>query len=162
MATGLGCIADPSNIKIGFGWDLMARMMDIDIGVFARTADGSPASDGASITFCRTEACEGALWIDEGGYLVDDDVCLRIDFSRIPEEVQSYDIIWRIRDAGIRNQQFDMVKNAYMRMADKPFRWDALDHPINTEAMTSPKLLVARLTKSNTGWSLIKEARQLF
>lgn len=162
MATDLGCIVDPTAFKIGFGWDLMALVMDIDVGVFAFTADGRPAPDGTSIPFWGTEACKGALLIDEGGYLVDDDVSLRIDFSRIPEEVQSYEIIWRIYDAEIRHQQFSMIKNAYMRIVDKPFSWGALDHTIDTEAMTSAKLLVARLTKSNFGWSLIKEARQLF
>ena len=161
MTTASGCIVDTPVIKIGFGWDLMALVMDIDVGVFALTADGRPAPDGTSIPFWGTEACEGALSIDEGGYLADDDVRLRIDLRRIPEEVQSYDIVWRIRDADSRNQQFSMITNAYMRIADKPFRWDALDHPINTEAMTSRQLLVARLIRGNPGWSLVKEARQL-
>jgi tellurium resistance protein TerD len=155
------CIVNPAVIKIGFGWDLMSLMMDIDVGAFAHIADGRTAPDGASIPFWGTETCEGALFIDEGGYLVDDDVTLRIDFSRIPEGIQSYEIVWRIRDADIRNQQFNMVENAYMRIADKPFRWDALDHPIDTQDMTSSQLLVARLVRSNSGWSLIKETRQL-
>ncbi len=86
---------------------------------------------------------------------------LGIDLCRIPEEIQSYDIVWRIRDAEIRDHRFGMIKNAYMRIADKPFRWDALELPINTEAMTSHQLLVARLVKSTSGWSLLKEVQQL-
>lgn len=164
MTAASASIVDPSAIKIGFGWDLRrpTAVFDIDVGVFAYRADGQPASADASISFWETAACDGALRLNEGGYLADDDVSLCINACRIPGEVQSYEIVWRIRDAYIRNQRFNMIKNAYLRIADRRFRWDALDHPINTEAMTSPMLLVARLMKSDTGWSLIKEAQQLF
>lgn len=157
LENGLDCL------NLGFGWDLRRPIaaFDIDVGMFAFSADGQLSSVSASIPFWGTSACDGALRLAEGGYLADDDASLSINVCRVPEHIHSYDIVWKIRDAEMRNQCFGLIKNAYMRIADKPFRWDTLDHPIDTQGMTSCQLLVARLVRSISGWSLIKETRQL-
>lgn len=160
---GLALENGHARLNLGFGWDLRRpiAVFDIDVGMFAYGADGLPASADASIPFWGTATCDGALRLTEGGFLADDDVSLCIDVCRVPEHIHSYEIVWKIRDAETRDQCFGLIKNAYMRFADKPFRWDALDHSIDTTGMTSSRLLVARLVRSDPGWFLFKEATQI-
>ncbi|MBQ1914277.1 MAG: TerD family protein, partial [Selenomonadaceae bacterium] len=112
--------ANLSHLMIGLGWT--AGDFDLDTAAFMLGANGKVSSDEDFIFYGNLKHASGAvehkgdnLTGGSGG----DAEQIKVDLSRMPQNVERVAFTATIYDADTRKQNFGQVKNAYIRVVDE-------------------------------------------
>lgn len=109
---------------IGLGWDAKSGSgdaFDLDASVIALSANGKIASDSDVIYFNNKKHSSGAI-VHSGDNLTGagdgDDETIKLDFSKMPANIERLVVVVNIYNAEQRKQNFGQVNNAYVRLVD--------------------------------------------
>jgi len=115
---------DPSlnNLHIGLGWDATdatGNEIDCDVSVFMINEDNKILGDGYFVFYNNLTSGDGSI-VHQGdnrtGEGEGDDEEVKINLSKVNSEVLQMIFVVTIHDADKNNQDFSMVKNAFIRI----------------------------------------------
>jgi tellurium resistance protein TerD len=112
------------NIIVGLGWDPRAtdgKEFDLDASVFVCGENGKVRSDADFVFYNNKVGADGAVehqGDNRSGEGEGDDEQVRIDLSKVPADVKKLAFAVTIHEAESRAQNFGMVSNAFMRVAN--------------------------------------------
>lgn len=109
---------------VGLGWDVNSgngSAFDLDASIIMLGANGKLASDADVIYFNNKSHSSGAV-MHSGDNLTGagdgDDETIKIDFSKMPANIERLVVVVNIFEAVSRNQNFGQVNNAFVRLVD--------------------------------------------
>lgn len=113
-----------TRIVIGLGWDTRSTDgadFDLDASAFLLGESGKVRSDADFIFYNQLRSADGSVE-HTGDNLTGegegDDESIKVDLSRVPAEIQKVAVAVTIHDADARKQNFGMVQNAFIRVAN--------------------------------------------
>ncbi len=149
---------------VGLGWDTNkydgGYDFDLDASVFLLGANGKVLRDEDFVFYNNLVGRDGAV-VHQGDNLTGngdgDDEVIVIDFSRIPEEIQSIAVTVTIHDAEARRQNFGQVSNAYARFAKMRDEFDLqgetlLQFDLEEEFSVETSLVICEIYRKNGEW----------
>ena len=112
-----------TKINAGLGWDVNAfdsgSQFDLDAEVFLLGDNGKVTSDGDFVFYGNTVHASGSVehtGDNRDGAGDGDDETIKIDLSKVPQNISRITFAVTIYDAAVRNQNFGQVNNAFIRI----------------------------------------------
>jgi len=113
-----------NNLHIGLGWDANdanGNEIDCDVSVFMLNENNKIPGDGYFVFYNNLTSGDGAI-VHQGdnrtGEGDGDDEEVKMDLSKVDSEVLQMIFVVTIHEADSNNQDFSMVKNAFVRILD--------------------------------------------
>ena len=152
---------------IGLGWHTNAHKtrysFDLDASAFCLGSNGKVTCDEDFIFYNNLKHPTGCVTHTgddrEGGDGDGDDEVIVVDFSKVPDDIQTIAITVTIHDAEVRQQNFGQVSNAYVRVCsmDAPDDFDGaneqLKFQLNDEFSFETALIVCEIYRGENGWA---------
>lgn len=156
-----------SNVKYAFaglGWDANTydnnKDFDLDASIFLLDSSEKLKDERNFVFYNNLKDPSGAITHtgdNRTGDGAGDDEKILIDFTKIPENVHKLAIVVTIHEANERNQNFGMVKNAYIRIVRLNNIKDTngveeLRFDLSEDYSTETSILVAEIYRHNNEW----------
>ncbi|MDE5792696.1 MAG: TerD family protein [Oscillospiraceae bacterium] len=148
-----------SQLLIGLGWDINrydgGYDFDLDAAAFMLGANGKVTNDLDFIFYNNTVHSSGAVEHTgdnlTGGSDGDDEV-IRVDLSKVPENISKIDFTVTIYDAETRNQNFGQVSNAYIHVLDETNGKELVRFDLGEDFSVETAVVVGELYRHNGEW----------
>lgn len=147
------------NIMIGLGWDVNAfdsgANFDLDASVFMVGENGKCPTDQEFIFYGnlkhKSSSVEhmGDNLTGEGD---GDDEQIKIDLSKIPENIARVAFTVTIYDAENRRQNFGQVSNAYIRIVDTVTNQEIIRYDLGEDFSIETAVVVGEIYRINGEW----------
>lgn len=147
------------NIMIGLGWDVNAfdsgANFDLDASVFMVGENGKCPTDQEFIFYGnlkhKSDSVEhmGDNLTGEGD---GDDEQIKIDLSKIPENIARVAFTVTIYDAENRRQNFGQVSNAYIRIVDTVTNQEIIRYDLGEDFSIETAVVVGEIYRINGEW----------
>ncbi|MBM6685477.1 TerD family protein [Faecalicatena contorta] len=146
-------------ILIGLGWDVNQydgeADFDLDTSVFMTKENGKAGSDDDFIFYGNLEhrtKCVVHTGDNRTGDGDGDDEVIKVNFDAIPSDYTNLSVAVTIYDADNRLQNFGMVNNAYVRVADEETGEELIRYDLSEDFSTETAIVVAEIYKKNGEW----------
>lgn len=148
-----------TKVIIGLGWDTNkysgGHDFDLDASAFLCNADGVVKDEKDFIFYNNltnpsksvTHTGDNRTGEGEG-----DDEEIKIDFSKMPEELMKIAITVTIHEAKERGQNFGQVSNAYVRLIDEITGVELLRYDLAEDFSIETAIVVCEIYKHNGNW----------
>ncbi|MCA9772578.1 MAG: TerD family protein, partial [Myxococcales bacterium] len=129
-------------ITVGLGWDARVTdgaAFDLDASVFICGEDGKVRSDADFVYYNNKTALRGAvehLGDNRTGDGAGDDESVKIDLSKVPEDVKKMVFAVTIHEADTRGQNFGQVDNAFIRVVNEDTGNEIVRYDLSEDAST--------------------------
>ena len=151
---------DPSLTKvlIGLGWDSRVTdgaEFDLDASAFLLGANGKVRSDADFIFYNQMRSAEGSVehtGDNRTGEGDGDDEAIKIDLTRVPQDIQKIAITVTIHDADMRHQNFGQVENAFIRVVNDQTHNEVVRFDLNEDYSTETAMIFGELYRYNGEW----------
>lgn len=147
------------NIMIGLGWDVNAfdsgANFDLDASVFMVGENGKCPTDQEFIFYGNLKHKSGSVehmgdnLTGEGD---GDDEQIKIDLSKIPENIARVAFTVTIYDAENRRQNFGQVSNAYIRIVDTVTNQEIIRYDLGEDFSIETAVVVGEIYRINDEW----------
>ena len=147
------------NIMIGLGWDVNAfdsgANFDLDASVFMVGENGKCPTDQEFIFYGNLKHKSGSVehmgdnLTGEGD---GDDEQIKIDLSKIPENIARVAFTVTIYDAENRRQNFGQVSNAYIRIFDTVTNQEIIRYDLGEDFSIETAVVVGEIYRINGEW----------
>lgn len=144
---------------LGLGWNPRTtdgEKFDLDASAFMLGEDGKVLSDTSFIFYNNeTSACGGVKYMgdNQDGAGDGDDEEIKIDLSKIPNDVAKILIAVTIHDADNRKQNFGQVDDAYIRVLnDNNNAEEVARYDLSEDAATETAVKFGELYRHNGSW----------
>ena len=143
---------------VGLGWD--ANMysgadFDLDASVFCVDANGRVTDDLDFVFYNNLQHPSGGV-IHMGDNLTGgsngDSEQIEIDLNKIPSNIDRVIFAVTIYEADTRNQNFGMVRNAYIRLFDTENNQEVIRFDLTEEYSIETAMEIGALYRKNGGW----------
>lgn len=146
-----------TNIQCGLGWDIQkydgGLEFDLDSSIFMCDANGKVTDSKYFVFYSNTKAPGVEHMGDNKTGLGDgDDEVIKVDLSKVPEEIQKISFAVTIYDADVRHQNFGMVSNAYIRILDATTNTEFIRYDLGEDYSVETAIVVGELYKNNGEW----------
>jgi tellurium resistance protein TerD len=150
----------PEKIIAGLGWDpelINGHPVDLDLSLFMMGANGKLISDEFFVFYNNPTSPDGSVFYpgdSRAGAGEGDDEVIRIDLTKINEEIEFLYFAVTIDQAEERGHHFGQVKNAYIRI------WNAGDNTLLCEYQLQEdfgeedSLIIASIARNGGAWDL--------
>ncbi len=81
-----------------------------------------------------------------------DDEAVKIDFSKVPQDIQRVAICVTIHEADSRRQNFGMVSNAFVRIVNSDTNQEIARYDLAEDASTETALVFAEIYRNGAEW----------
>ena len=152
---------DPTlqKIVIGLGWDVKqfdgGQDYDLDASAFILNASGKCRSDLDFIFYNNLQSSDGSV-IHTGdnrtGEGDGDDEQIKIDLSKIPQDVQKVAITVTIHDAEVRHQNFGQIANAFVRLVNEDTGVEVLRYDLGEDFSIETAVVFCEIYKHGNDW----------
>lgn len=146
-------------VLIGLGWDVNQydgeADFDLDASVFMTKENGKVGSDDDFIFYGNLEhrtRCVVHTGDNRTGDGDGDDEVIKVNFDAIPSDYTNLSVAVTIYDADNRLQNFGMVNNAYVRVADEETGEELIKYDLSEDFSTETAIVVAEIYKKNGEW----------
>ena len=146
-------------VLIGLGWDVNQydgeADFDLDASVFMTKENGKVGSDDDFIFYGNLEhrtKCVVHTGDNRTGDGGGDDEVIKVNFDAIPSDYTNLSVAVTIYDADNRLQNFGMVNNAYVRVADEETGEELIRYDLSEDFSTETAIVVAEIYKKNGEW----------
>lgn len=146
-------------ILIGLGWDVNQydgeADFDLDASVFMTKENGKVGSDDDFIFYGNLEHRTKSVVHTGDNRTGDgdgDDEVIKVNFDNIPSDYTKLSVAVTIYDADNRLQNFGMVNNAYVRVADEETGEELIRYDLSEDFSTETAIVVAEIYKKNGEW----------
>lgn len=146
------------NMQVGLGWDVRATdgaPFDLDCSVFLLNSSGKVRSDADFIFFNNLKsACGGVIHMGDNrtGDAVGDDEVIKIDFSKIPADVDKVAFAVSIHEGKARGQNFGSVNKAYIRVGNQGGGAEIARYDLSEDASTMTSMIFGELYRNGSDW----------
>lgn len=147
------------HIMIGLGWDVNAfdsgANFDLDASVFMVGENGKCPTDQEFIFYGNLKHKSGSVehmgdnLTGEGD---GDDEQIKIDLSKIPENIARVAFTVTIYDAENRRQNFGQVSNAYIRIVDTVTNQEIIRYDLGEDFSIETAVVVGEIYRINGEW----------
>lgn len=146
-------------VLIGLGWDVNRydgeADFDLDASIFMTKENGKVGSDDDFIFYGNLEHRTKSVIHTGDNRTGDgdgDDEVIKVDFDTIPSDYTNLSVAVIIYDADNRLQNFGMVNNAYVRVADEETGEELIRYDLSEDFSTETAIVVAEIYKKNGEW----------
>lgn len=147
------------NILVGLGWDVNkydgGKDFDLDSSVFMLGADSKVRSDKDFIFYGNLKHESGAvehLGDNLTGKGEGDDEEIKIDLSKIPEDVEKIDFTVTIYEAEQRKQNFGQVENAFIRVVNADTNEELIRYDLGEDFSIETAVVIGELYRNKGEW----------
>ena len=157
VAADAGIQGGLSKIVVGLGWDVNRYSggadFDLDAAAFMLGATGKVRSDDDFI-FYNQKTGPGVEHTGDNrtGAGDGDDEQIKVDLTAVPADVEKIDFTVTIDQADVRNQNFGMVENSYIRVMDEATGTELIRYDLGEDFSIETALVVAELYRHNGEW----------
>ena len=163
-----------SKVRVGLGWDVIEKTVekkgffskilgtttsaqdaDLDASVLLLNGNGKLVAHDNMIYFGNLRSkCGGVVHSGDNrtGSGSGDDEVIRVDLQSIDGKVEKILFIVNIYKAIERNQDFGMIKNAYIKVYDDKTNTELIRYSLSDEYAGKTNVLVGSLEKINGEW----------
>ncbi|PTX52577.1 tellurium resistance protein TerD [Gemmobacter caeni] len=147
-------------ITVGLGWDARVtdgKAFDLDASVFICGEDGKVRSDADFVYYNNKTALGGAVQHMGDNLTGDgagDDEQVKIDLSKVPEDVKKLVFAVTIHEAAARGQNFGQVSNAYMRVMNDAGGAELAKYDLSEDASTESAMIFGEIYRHNGEWKM--------
>ena len=146
------------NIQVGLGWD--ARVtdgagFDLDSSVFMLRSDGKVRNDQDFIFYNNTKSSDGSIehaGDNTTGAGEGDDEVVKVDLSKVPEEIDKLSFAVTIHEADTRRQNFGMVGSAYIRICNQDNNVEIVRFDLSEDYSTETAMIFGELYRNGSEW----------
>lgn len=148
-----------SKVVVGLGWDVnqfdTGGDFDLDATAFMLSDNGKCPSDKEFIFFSNLAHPTGAV-IHQGDNLTGagegDDEQIKIDLSKVPDNIVKIAFAVTIYDAETRKQNFGQVSNAFIRICDEANGQELLRYDLGEDFSIETAAIFGELYKNGGEW----------
>lgn len=147
------------NIMIGLGWDVNrydgGADFDLDAAVFMLGENGKTPTSDEFIFYGNLVHKSGAIehmgdnLTGEGD---GDDEQIKVDLTKVPENIQKIDFTVTIYEADKRHQNFGQVDNAYIRIVDENTNEELIRYDLGEDFSIETAVVVGEIYRYNGEW----------
>jgi tellurium resistance protein TerD len=150
-----------SEMFVGLGWDTKSEDheadFDLDIFAFLLGANDKLISESHLIFYNNLISPDPGhsvehLGDNETGVGEGDDEIIKINFKKVPGEIQKIVFAVTIYEAESRNQNFGQLKNAFVHLVNDKTQEEILRYELPDSNETT--MVVAEIYRQNKGWTL--------
>jgi tellurium resistance protein TerD len=147
-------------ITVGLGWDARVTdgaAFDLDASVFICGEDGKVRSDADFVYYNNKIALGGAvehMGDNRTGDGAGDDESVKIDLSKVPDDVKKMVFAVTIHEADARGQNFGQVSNAYMRVMNDAGGAELAKYDLSEDASTETAMIFGEIYRHNGEWKM--------
>jgi len=146
-------------ILIGLGWDVNkydgGKEFDLDSSVFMLNATGKVNSDDDFVFYGNLKHVSGAvehLGDNLTGEGEGDDEQIKIDLSKVPENVEKIDFTVTIYEAEERHQNFGQVENAFIRVVNMANNEELIRYDLGEDFSIETAVVIGELYRNKGEW----------
>ena len=146
-------------LLIGLGWDVKRYDggfdFDLDAAAFLLGASGKVNSDDDFVFYNNLKHKSGAvehMGDNLTGAGEGDDEEIKIDLSKVPENVEKIDFTVTIYDADTRKQKFGQVENAYIRVVDDETGRELIRYDLGEDFSVETAVVVGEIYRNKGEW----------
>lgn len=157
VASDAGIQGALTKITVGLGWDTNkydgGADFDLDASAFCCGTNGKVLSDD-DFVFYNNKIRPGIEHTGDNrtGAGDGDDEVINIDLAVVPENISEINFTVTIDQADVRNQNFGMVENAYIRVVDQASGAELIKYDLGEDFSVETALVVAKLYRNNGEW----------
>ena len=147
------------NILVGLGWDVNAfdtgSAFDLDSAAFLLTDTGKVSSSSDFVFYgnlmhpSQSVQHQGDNLTGEGE---GDDEQVKIDLSKVPDNITKIAFTVTIYDADVRQQNFGQVSNAFIRIVDEATNQELIRYDLGEDFSIETAVVVGELYRHNGEW----------
>ena len=147
------------NILVGLGWDVNAfdtgSAFDLDSAAFLLTDTGKVSSSSDFVFYgnlmhpSQSVQHQGDNLTGEGE---GDDEQVKIDLSKVPDNITKIAFTVTIYDADVRGQNFGQVSNAFIRIVDETTNQELIRYDLCEDFSIETAVVVGELYRHNGEW----------
>lgn len=148
-----------TKINAGLGWDVNAfdsgSQFDLDAEVFLLGDNGKVTSDGDFVFYGNTVHASGSVehtGDNRDGVGDGDDETIKIDLSKVPQNISRITFAVTIYDASVRNQNFGQVNNAFIRIYNPDTNEELLRYDLTEDFSIETALVIGELYRHGGEW----------
>jgi len=146
------------SVRVGLGWDTRVTdgtEFDLDCSVFVLGDNGRVRNDQDFIYFNNLSGAGGAV-VHQGDNLTGegdgDDEVVMVSLSQLPQEVARVSFAVTIHEADNRRQNFGMVSNAFIRVANGDGGVEIARYDLSEDASTETAMIFGELYRHSGEW----------
>lgn len=147
------------NILIGLGWDTNkydgGKDFDLDASVFLLGGGGKVNSDDDFVFYGNLKHRSGSvehLGDNLTGAGEGDDEEIKIDLSKVPENVEKIDFTVTIYEAEERKQNFGQVENAFIRVVNEASGEELIRYDLGEDFSIETAVVIGELYRNKGEW----------
>ena len=148
-----------TKVVVGLGWDVNAfdsgSAFDLDAAAFLLGASGKCPTERDFIFYGNLKHSTGAvehMGDNLTGEGAGDDEQIRIDLTKVPDNIQRIAFTVTIYDAAERRQNFGQVSNAYVRVVDESTGMELIRYDLEEDFSIETAIVVAEIYRHNGEW----------
>ena len=148
-----------SKILIGLGWDTNrydgGAQFDLDASAFMLGDNGKVPSDAEFIFYNQPKHASGSVEYmgdNRTGEGEGDDEQIKIDLSKVPENVQKISFTVTIDQADERKQNFGQVENSFIRVVDETNNKELIRYDLGEDFSIETAVVVAEIYRHGGEW----------
>lgn len=145
-------------VRVGLGWDTRVTdgsAFDLDASVFLLSDAGRVRSD-ADFVFYNNKNGAGGSVVHQGDNLTGegsgDDEVVAVTLDQVPAEIQRLSFAVTIHEADGRRQNFGMVSNAFIRVANAEGGTEIARYDLSEDASTETAMVFGELYRHGAEW----------
>ena len=146
-------------VLIGLGWDVNkydgGKDFDLDASVFLLNASGKVNSDDDFVFYGNLKHVSGSvehLGDNLTGAGEGDDEEIKIDLSKVPENVEKIDFTVTIYEAEERKQNFGQVENAFIRVMNSATGEELIRYDLGEDFSIETAVVIGELYRNKGEW----------
>ena len=148
-----------TKILIGLGWDTNkydgSADFDLDAAAFLLGESGKVNTDADFIFYNNLKDASGSV-VHLGDNLTGegdgDDEQLKIELSKVPQNISKISFTVTINDAETRKQNFGQVSNAFIRVCNEETGAELIRYDLGEDFSVETAVVVAELYRNGTEW----------
>ncbi len=147
-----------TSVTVGRGWDERVTDgadFDLDAVAFLLNAGGKVRADSDFIFFNNLKSTDGSVEhlgdnLTGGGD--GDDEQVKLNLANVPNDVVKIALCVTIHEADVRNQNFGMVTNAFVRVVDDANGRELARYDLAEDMSTETAMIFAEIYRHNAEW----------
>ncbi|GHS98935.1 chemical-damaging agent resistance protein C [Synergistales bacterium] len=151
--------ANLKQVLVGLGWDTNkydgGADFDLDASAFLCDANGKVQSDADFVFYGNQKHASGSVW-SHGDNLTGagdgDDEQISVVLEKVPANVQKIAFTVTIYEPEKRGQNFGMVSNAFVRIADEITNQELIRYDLGEDFSVQTAVVVGELYRQGAEW----------
>lgn len=146
-------------IGVGLGWDpneASGQEYDLDASAFLLGSNGKLPTEAHFVFYGNKLSPDGAVEGAEddttGGSSDGDDETVKVDLSRVSQQVQEIVFTVSIYEYDVRRQNFGQVRNSFIRIYDELTNEEIAKYELDEDFSTESAIEFGRLYRRDGAW----------